>query len=168
MPKIIKATCPNCGAKLQLPESIDKTSSFGCDYCGAKVIIAAEEVSDQETEETNSCPMCKGKGITKCMGTQTENVTRGYRSYEVFVEGCYGIGTCQVSCYPMIADGYSNYCSNGKCAWCKGTGKYFLKKCPFCEGTGDCRFCNGTGRCKFCNGKGEIRCKRCNGTGLRT
>ena len=69
--------------------------------------------------------------------------------------------------------GVCNDCSgNGKCAYCKGTGKFtvstknypekeinvvsYTEECPFCKGTGVCAHCKGTGKCTACKGTAKV------------
>lgn len=166
MVKLIEADCPNCGAKLELPEKFDSALGINCKFCGGKIIISMDKVHVQEKKEKATCAMCLGKGTTSCLGTESQDVAGLIRSYEMFAESCLGTGKCHVLCFPEKSQGILNYCRDGKCAWCKGTGRILSRTCPFCEGTGDCRFCRGTGRCKFCNGRGVVTCRKCNGTGL--
>ncbi len=160
--KIINTKCPNCGAELEFSTESDRTS---CDHCGGKFVITDGEAKVMEASAV--CIVCKGTGFSKCMGMDNVEVIGRVRKYELFVEGCMGDGKCQVSCYPPKNETISNYCINGKCAWCNGTGKYLRGECLFCKGTGNCRFCNGTGICKFCNGEGVTRCRECGGTGSK-
>lgn len=164
MAKLIDVKCPICGAELELPAYLDRVF---CTHCGGELIVAKDDHYPNETNSTNTCPLCRGKGITACLGIENIKVAGWFRSYDLFAESCSGVGKCLVYCYPPKADNISNYCRDGKCAWCKGTGRIFFTKCRFCEGTGNCRFCYGSGKCKFCNGKGVIRCRACDGTGIK-
>lgn len=166
MVKLMEAECPNCGAMLKVPKILDMDFSVKCEFCGKNVIITKDDGYDEETESKVVCPLCKGEGHVRCRGIENFTVSGFFRSYELFVEGCAGDGKCMVYCSPPKLSDISNYCRDGKCAWCKGTGRYF-GECKFCGGTGNCRFCYGTGRCKFCNGRGVVECKLCRGTGLK-
>ena len=58
--------------------------------------------------------------------------------------GCYGTGKCTAT-----------NCLRGKCARCAGTGIGTMgRKCNYCN-NGYCRTCSGTGKCKYCNGTGK-------------
>lgn len=164
MVDLIELECPNCGADLML--YADQTKGY-CSYCGREFIIDRDGYYFQESTGKITCPTCKGKGVTRCMGVEPINITRRFRTLEIFVEGCYGDGKCHVSFFPETAEGLSNYCRDGKCGWCKGTGGFLFIKCKFCDGTGECQFCYGSGKCKLCNGRGEIRCRVCDGRGYK-
>lgn len=50
MAKLINAKCPNCGAVLELPETLERAF---CMHCGGKVIIS-------RSEGAIPCPKCNG------------------------------------------------------------------------------------------------------------
>jgi hypothetical protein len=160
MSVLIGAGCPSCGANLKFTPSLDKAL---CEHCGRSYIIA--EHKDKEIGSSIDCPMCRGKGLTRCFGADCEVVKSNLRTYELFVESCAGDGKCHILCYPEKPGISANYCFHGKCAWCNGTGRYHLTNCEFCYGTGNCRFCQGSGSCTLCNGEGVIACKACKGKG---
>ncbi len=164
MTRFIEARCPSCGADLEISAGLDTAC---CTHCGGSFIIAGDEVSIKESTDKKKCPLCAGKGITRCMGIENITVTRRFRSYDLYVEACSGDGKCLVYCSPSKIKEITNYCRGGKCAWCRGTGRLLFGTCSFCEGTGSCRFCHGTGVCTFCNGKGVVRCRRCDGRGTK-
>lgn len=163
MAKKIEVNCPNCGASLEIPPDFDRAF---CSHCGGEFIITDDDNQTQESNSNDLCPTCKGRGTIRCAGSETITVAGRFGTYELYAESCSGLGKCIVYCYPEKDEFISNYCRDGKCAFCKGTGRSFFRKCPFCEGTGDCRFCMGSGKCKFCNGRGKIRCRVCDGRGV--
>ena len=58
---------------------------------------------------------------------------------------CYGTGKCTAT-----------NCISGSCAKCGGTGIGTMgNKCNYCN-NGRCRSCGGTGKCKYCGGDGKI------------
>jgi hypothetical protein len=162
MPKFIEAECPNCGANLKLTPSLDKAH---CEHCDAKFIISDKKMITKGSKSKITCPMCHGKGLTRCIGIQTHEITNRFRKHGIFVESCHGDRKCHISAYPERMGISSNYCVRGRCAWCNGTGRDLLKECSFCGGSGDCRFCQGSGTCTLCNGEGIQECKACNGKG---
>ncbi|UCG71025.1 MAG: hypothetical protein JSV09_08525 [Thermoplasmata archaeon] len=163
MAKFIEAECPKCKAAMKFPDHLEKVF---CSRCGSEFIVAEENYVPPETKKVKTCPYCSGKRVTICTGIRADQTKGVLRSFELFAESCTGTGKCMVYCYPEMMEPISNYCNHGKCAWCKGTGKVYLRTCRFCEGTGNCRFCHGSGKCIICNGKGEIRCKACDGRGV--
>lgn len=163
MTSFIEAKCPNCGAKMKFPDHLGKVF---CSHCGSEFIVAHDDYQEQETKKENTCPYCKGEGVTRCSGMRTDFANGMIKSYELFAEPCSGTGICIVYCYPEKAEPITNYCNHGKCIWCKGTGRIYFRTCRFCEGTGNCRFCHGSGKCSICNGRGEVRCKVCDGKGV--
>jgi DNA-directed RNA polymerase subunit RPC12/RpoP len=160
MSVLIGAGCPSCGANLKVTPDLERAF---CEHCGRNYLITKEK--DDKKGESIECPMCRGKGLTRCYGADCEEVKTNLRTYELFLESCTGDGKCHVFCHPEKLGISANYCSHGKCAWCNGTGKNLLGNCEFCHGTGDCRFCRGSGKCTLCNGDGVITCKACKGKG---
>lgn len=167
MPKLIEAQCPGCGGNLKVPEAVYISQIIKCNFCGREVILSRDDLRLREKSIKEKCSLCGGSGSCLCMGIENIKIKGLLRSYELFAESCSGTGKCLIYSHPEKKPKLTNYCSNGKCAWCRGTGRFFLLKCRFCEGTGDCRFCYGTGVCKICNGRGIISCKRCKGTGVK-
>lgn len=162
MVDLIVVECPNCRVDLQIHSNQNRGY---CPYCRREFILDLEGFDFRETGSKVICPTCKGKGVTKCVGIEPTYITKWFKTTEIFIEGCYGDGKCHISFFPDLTEGLSNYCRDGKCGWCKGTGKFLFIKCKFCDGTGDCQHCYGSGKCKFCNGRGEIRCRACDGRG---
>jgi hypothetical protein len=158
----LEAECPSCGANLKLSPDLKKGS---CEHCGGVCIIIDDKDDDQDDKKSIPCPMCHGKGLTRCLGARTDSVESNFRTYNLFVEACMGDGLCHITSHPEKPGISSNYCVRGKCAWCKGTGKTLLGECKFCGGSGDCRFCRGSGKCTLCKGEGLIRCMSCKGRG---
>lgn len=156
--------CPSCGAYMKFHEGLERVF---CNRCGKEFMVASGEEQTKETIVRIECGVCNGTGSARCSGIEAHNISTRLRTYEIFVEGCRGDGKCQVSCFDQVAQGYKNYCSHGKCAWCKGTGKLYLGSCPFCDGKGECPYCMGSSSCRFCNGRGQIRCKACDGKGYQ-
>lgn len=164
MASFIEAKCPNCGAKMEFPNHLDKAF---CSHCGSEFIVADDDYETHKTKPSNTCAYCRGSGEIRCSGMRTGTVKSYFRTYELFAESCSGTGKCIVYCYPEKVEPITNYCNHGKCSWCKGTGRIFFRTCRFCDGTGNCPFCHGSGKCTICNGKGEIRCKVCDGRGVK-
>jgi len=117
MVKLIPATCPVCGANLQLT---DDSRRAHCDHCGTEVIIDI----GSRLESVTSCPDCDGTG--KCKPHKDE--------YGMTVYTCYGTGKCP-ACAGVGKMGEQT------CGLCTGTGK-----CWSCNGTGKCKRCSGMGK----------------------
>jgi DNA-directed RNA polymerase subunit RPC12/RpoP len=117
MVKLVPAVCPNCGAKLQIPDDLKKAY---CTYCGTQILIDKEV----KVEAAVICPDCNGTG--RCIPHKDV--------YGVTVYTCHGTGRCP-ACAGMGKIG------NSVCSLCNGSGK-----CWNCGGTGKCPRCGGTGR----------------------
>jgi len=125
-------------------------------YCGTQILIG-----ESETFHKVQCRVCEGYGrVDVC-------------------RSCSGTGSCSWSTRSsgarndIFTIGYSAHCVDGACSACGGTGRYALRGCPGCEGTGQCPRCLGTGKCAACHGVGYIpnpngteNCKNCGGTGM--
>lgn len=157
MTKLIPAKCPSCGAELEFPENME---TGHCMHCGGKVIIDKEVHVHGQT--AIACPDCNGRGYFVCKGKK--EFIRRVGALNLNRVSCEGTGKCTSD-----ASGDSKtVCIDGKCLWCKGTGKFLLLKCNFCKGTGICPTCQGTGKCKICNGTGKAKkCDTCKGTGFK-
>ena len=157
MVNIVAATCPRCGAGIDLPSDLRKAH---CVYCGASIIIGAD--GTQRTE----CRICDGYGrLEPC-------------------RACNGTGGCGwTKVLDRVLDHYraqfvtkgSSHCDHGKCSACSGTGISQLASlpCPFCGGNGTCPKCHGTGHCPACRGvgstpnpRGSDVCYACHGDGM--
>lgn len=156
MVKIVAATCPRCGANIDLPSDLRKAH---CVYCGASIIIGAD--GSQKAE----CRICDGYGrLEKC-------------------RACDGTGVCRwARVADQVADTYTAtfhrggeaHCDHGMCSACGGKGVTRLNlSCHLCSGTGYCPQCYGTGKCIACGGvgmspnpKGSEICYMCHGDGL--
>ena len=152
--KLIPATCPSCGANLDLPESAQKAY---CMYCGTEILVGRPEAAPKV-----QCKICEGFGrIDTC-------------------KACNGTGHCTWSTRSpgyrgneLLMLGFSSQCIDGTCSACKGSGRYMLGGCPGCGGTGQCPRCFGTGKCAACRGVGFFPnpngldvCSACGGTGV--
>jgi hypothetical protein len=125
-------------------------------YCGTQILVG-----ESETFHKVQCRVCEGYGrVDVC-------------------RSCSGTGSCSWSTRSsgarndIFTIGYSAHCVDGACSACGGTGRYALRGCPGCEGTGQCPRCLGTGKCAACHGVGYIpnlngteNCKNCGGTGM--
>jgi len=145
--------CPRCGGDLNLPENAQKAF---CMYCGTQILVG-----ESDTFHKVQCKVCEGFGrVDLC-------------------RACGGTGNCTWSTRSsgarndIFTIGYSAHCVDGACSACGGTGRYALRGCPGCEGTGQCPRCLGTGKCAACHGVGYIpnlngtdTCKNCGGTGM--
>lgn len=156
MVSIVAATCPRCGASIDLPSDLRKAH---CVYCGASIIVGVD--GSQKAE----CRICDGYGrLEKC-------------------RACNGTGECRWtmmidrvlldSRVELVTQGDS-HCDNGKCSACGGTGRGRLAlPCVYCGGTGYCPQCYGTGKCAACRGvgtspnpRGSEVCYVCHGDGV--
>lgn len=157
MTKLIPAKCPSCGANLEFPEDMEVGH---CMHCGGKVIIDREVHVHGQT--AIACPDCDGKGYFICKGKK--EFLRRINMVNINRVSCEGTGKCTLN----VSD-VSDPCLNGKCIFCKGTGKIGFFKCNHCKGTGKCLSCLGTGKCSFCNGAGKssLKCDACDGTGFK-
>lgn len=152
--KLVPAICPQCGAKLDVP---DDSHRLYCMYCGTQIILGKID-SPRKIE----CNVCDGYGRVEicraCDGSGDctwSTRSSGFRSDDIFMLG------------------YVARCDGGICSACNGTGRYKLGACPGCNGTGRCPQCLGTGKCMACRGAGAIpnpqghsACENCHGTGL--
>jgi DNA-directed RNA polymerase subunit RPC12/RpoP len=154
--KILAATCPRCGAGIELPSDLRKAH---CVYCGASIIIGADGTQRAE------CRICDGYGrLEPC-------------------RACDGTGTCNWSkVLDMVLDHTKAmyiskgeaHCDHGKCSACDGTGKSGMNlPCVYCNGNGFCPKCLGTGKCGACHGvgttpnpRGSETCYMCHGDGI--
>ena len=162
MVRFEEAECPNCGADLKLSEDMVKAT---CLHCGSSFIIATDDLEVSATGNKIQCPRCKGSGNARCFGVQSAELKYNLIKYELFAESCVGDGKCHVIGYPQKEGISINYCVRGKCAWCNGSGRIRLRKCEFCNGTGNCRFCGGSGTCILCGGTEVRECPSCQGKG---
>lgn len=154
--KLVAATCPRCGAGIELPSDLRKAH---CVYCGASIIIGADGMQRAE------CRICDGYGRLEVCKV------------------CGGSGGCGWSksldmTFDLQRVTYINkgdaHCERGKCSACAGTGKNkFNLPCVYCNGNGFCPRCLGTGMCSACRGvgttpnpRGSEVCYMCNGDGL--
>ena len=151
--KLISATCPRCGATLQLPWNIPRTV---CEYCGGEVLVSA--IADQTLAceacqgfgRVNICPSCRGTGVCSWSIRKSRSVVRR-----------------------ILGLGLSARCEDGQCSKCRGTGRRGSRVCTACGGTGKCPQCLGTGKCVVCHGLGNIphpngyeKCSICHGDGM--
>jgi len=151
--KLISATCPRCGASLQLPWNSPKAV---CEYCGAEVLISAI------TNQAIMCEACQGFGKVDICSS------------------CNGSGVCAWSTRSggslgkeLLAISFSSHCEDGLCSGCHGSGRHLRETCPACNGTGKCPQCLGTGKCAACRGLGNFpnpngfeECTVCHGKGV--
>ncbi len=156
MVKIVAATCPRCGANIDLPSDLRKAH---CVYCGASIIIGADGSQKAECRicdgygRLEKCRACDGTG--KCGWTKNLNKVMLQANAELILKG-------------------ESHCEDGKCSACDGTGKTrFDLPCAYCGGTGYCPQCLGTGRCAACRGVGTMPnprglevCTVCHGDGV--
>jgi predicted RNA-binding Zn-ribbon protein involved in translation (DUF1610 family) len=162
MPKLYEAECPNCGATLKITENLEKAS---CEHCRTNFILAKDDTRVRLDGKRIDCPRCGGKGKIRCSGVLVQEINWNLMKFNLFAEGCTGDGKCLVTSHPEKPGVSANYCVRGKCAWCNGTGRYLVRRCEFCGGSGSCSFCGGSGICTLCNGKGIMECKSCRGRG---
>jgi DNA-directed RNA polymerase subunit RPC12/RpoP len=156
MVKIVAATCPRCGADIDLPSDLRKAH---CVYCGASIIVGAD--GSQKAE----CRICDGYGRLEVCRV------------------CGGTGGCGwVMCVDRVLDVQratfitkgDAHCDRGKCSACEGTGMSSANiPCVYCGGTGSCPKCHGTGHCPACRGvgttpnpRGSDVCYLCHGDGM--
>jgi DNA-directed RNA polymerase subunit RPC12/RpoP len=153
--KLIAATCPRCGASLNIPDSLSKAH---CMYCGTLILVAGAGTVHEHKDE---CRICEGYGrVDRC-------------------KACDGSGECTwTSRTPgILLNGIPvkydvSRCEEGACSICHGTGKRFLSACDACGGSGRCPRCMGSGKCVACRGQGFFpnpngaeKCRACGGTG---
>lgn len=162
MAKLFEAGCPNCGATLKLTANLERAT---CQHCKSNFILASDEKDIRLADKRIRCPRCNGTGDMRCSGAIAQEVKWNLLKFELFAEGCMGDGKCLVTCHPQKPGVSANYCVRGTCAWCRGTGRYLVRQCEFCGGSGVCRFCKGSGVCMLCNGEGMVKCKSCQGRG---
>jgi len=156
MVKLVAATCPRCGASLDLPSDLRKAH---CLYCGASVIIGVDGTQKAE------CRICDGFGrLETCRACKGE----GKCSWKKVIDHLIDHATAT-----YMTKGES-HCDKGLCSACGGSGKNSLNvSCPYCNGTGSCPRCLGTGNCPICKGigyvpnpKGDMKCYMCHGDGI--
>jgi DNA-directed RNA polymerase subunit RPC12/RpoP len=167
MAKLINAKCPNCGATLELPETLDRAF---CMHCGGKVIIAKDEIHQHKS--AIACPECRGVGYHPCTNCDGNGICNWFLNYRGLREKMNYHGNAgSLALHKLAAK-----CNNGRCSRCNGIGKiprmkrtqFFDKggRCPACGSTGKCPQCKGTGKCS-CKGSGKIKCEPCDGTGFK-
>jgi RecJ-like exonuclease/DNA-directed RNA polymerase subunit RPC12/RpoP len=156
MVKIVAATCPRCGAGIDVPSDLRKAH---CVYCGASVIIGVDGTQKAECRICDGfgrlevCRACNGTGV--CGWLKVGAQVRNHRTATFITQG-------------------DAHCENGKCSACNGTGKSDIDiSCAFCDGRGNCPLCYGSGKCPACHGvgvipdpKGSEMCYACHGAGI--
>jgi DNA-directed RNA polymerase subunit RPC12/RpoP len=156
MVKIVAATCPRCGASIELPTDLKKAH---CVYCGASIIIAAD--GSQKAE----CRICDGYGrLQPCKACGGKGNCTWTRSKDSLME-------TPKATYVAKGDAH---CEDGMCSACGGTGMNgFGLPCLFCQSYGKCPVCHGSGKCPVCKGvgstpdpRGSEVCHVCNGSGM--
>lgn len=153
-----------------------------------KAVITTENVGYVK----DTCPVCKGdthcttchgsgKGCTTCNGTGKYCSSCNATGKD---KDCNGSGKCPACrgtgqwCSLCGGTGVCDYCTNGNCNYCHGSGKI---TCSYCYGSGACQTCGGLGwylhsnntcstchgdkKCKKCHGDKKEDCSRCYGSG---
>lgn len=166
MVKLIPAKCPNCGANLQMPDTLDVGY---CTHCGGKVIIDKEKVMVHHTGSVSSVPLCPS-----CENTLTE----GNRKFncelcsKVECHFCSQLSPREAQHF-LNAQAWGRMIHNNDLALCRNCGKQKFASCIGCDYQVNGRYTGRpSGRCLKCQGNGKTGliftqvCTQCGGSGI--